>query len=388
MRRVLDDPAPGQVQQPLRPHVAVQREQGFGDPFEQALHPARRLAYLDAVRGDAHEHVGPGSRAQLAGPGAFGEGPRARRRDVLGQRRDAQLVAVLLAVEGGYVPGIARQRQGVILAVHGQDLVVTEGRQLGPDVHVELVRYAVRQRQKVPAVAIAAEQVFAADGGAVRRRPRENVAVDGGRDAAPDDGILDARPTQELRHLGHVAEHVGQVADLHHPAQLRRPPHPLFEVPDERLAGDEELVHQDPPGTDGKPPCRDEARDALLVLRPDLEVVVHGRRLAVEREAHPRVGLHLVEQAIDQLDQAQAERLEREVPLAVPVRVRDQVDDAGRRTLHRSRSAASPACRAAERRWTVTRPDGHDTTDHLRELSSRRGHPRGIRSGLEATVTS
>ena len=61
---------------------------------------------------------------------------------------------------------------------------------------------------------------------------------------------------------------------------------------------------------------------------PDLEVVVDRRGLAVEREAQPVVGLHPLEELVDQVDQTHPEDLERLVPLAIPVGVGDQVDDA------------------------------------------------------------
>jgi hypothetical protein len=69
-----------------------------------------------------------------------------------------------------------------------------------------------------------------------------------------------------------------------------------------------------------------ERADALRRLRPDLEIVVDCRELAVESEAKPLVGLQLVEQVVDDVDERDAERLERPVPLPVPVRVRNEED--------------------------------------------------------------
>jgi hypothetical protein len=66
--------------------------------------------------------------------------------------------------------------------------------------------------------------------------------------------------------------------------------------------------------------------DPSLCLWPDLEVVVDGRELAVEREAQSLVPLELVEDVVDNVDERDAEGLERAVPLPVPVRVRDEED--------------------------------------------------------------
>ena len=88
-------------------------------------------------------------------------------------------------------------------------------------------------------------------------------------------------------------------------------------------------------------------RSAALGLGPDLEVVVEHRGLAVEQEAGVRrVGFEQVEQVVEQVHEPQAERLERRVPLAVPVRVGDDADR-GRRGVRiraeRSYVAADPA---------------------------------------------
>jgi len=69
-----------------------------------------------------------------------------------------------------------------------------------------------------------------------------------------------------------------------------------------------------------------QAPNAFLCFGPDFEVVVHRRELAVEREPQSLVTLERVEYLVDDVDQRDSERLERSVPLAVPVRVRDEED--------------------------------------------------------------
>ena len=68
------------------------------------------------------------------------------------------------------------------------------------------------------------------------------------------------------------------------------------------------------------------APDALGLLRPDLEVVVDRRELAVEREGELGLRLEHLQHTVDEVDELHAEALERSVPLAVPVGVRDEVD--------------------------------------------------------------
>ena len=69
------------------------------------------------------------------------------------------------------------------------------------------------------------------------------------------------------------------------------------------------------------------ARRRGLGLGAHREVVVDHRHLPVEQEVGVgRVGLELGEQLVEQVDQPQPERLERRVPLPVPVGVGDDVD--------------------------------------------------------------
>ena len=124
-----------------------------------------------------------------------------------------------------------------------------------------------------------------------------------------------------------MAEHVRQVADPHRAAEGGCSLDTHLQVAHDRLARDEELVHEDVPGSTREPPGGGQPAQALLVLGSHLEIVVDHRHLAVEEEAGVgRVGLHRREQMVDELDQPQAEGLERRVPLPVPVSVRHDVD--------------------------------------------------------------
>jgi hypothetical protein len=152
------------------------------------------------------------------------------------------------------------------------------------------------------------------------------MKVDGRRNSTPHDRRLDSGEPEDLRHLGDVSEHVGQIADAHRAPEVRRTRKPGFEVPQRRLPVDEELVHQGLPRADRKAPGLDERANALLRLGPDLEIVVDGCQLTVEREAQPLVRLELREDLVDDVDERDPERLERAIPLAVPVRVWDEED--------------------------------------------------------------
>src|SRR5665811_1286791 len=155
------------------------------------------------------------------------------------------------------------------------------------------------------------------------------MTVDSVRDAPPDNRSLDAGLAQDLGHLGDMPEHVGQVANDHAAAQLPGALPAEAQVADDRLPGDEELVQQNLPRSNCQAATRHQAPDSRLSLWTDVQVVVDRRELAVEGTAKPLVRLELIEHPVHHLDQAHAEDLEREIPLAVPVGVRDEHDVGG-----------------------------------------------------------
>jgi hypothetical protein len=139
--------------------------------------------------------------------------------------------------------------------------------------------------------------------------------------------VLEPELAQELGHLRDVAEHVRQVPDLHPAAEPSGHGQPVLQVAHEGLAGDEELVGQGVPRPHRHPAARGEGSQARLGLGPHRQVVVHHRHLAVEHEVGVGgITLQLGQQSVEEVDEAQPERLERGVPLAVPVRVGDDVD--------------------------------------------------------------
>ena len=99
------------------------------------------------------------------------------------------------------------------------------------------------------------------------------------------------------------------------------------EIAHERLAADEKLVGHVVPRADQDAAVGDQRAQPRLVLRPQLEIVLEHDGLAVEMEVlEVGLRLHQIEQPIDEPDETETELLVGEIPLAVPVRVRDDVD--------------------------------------------------------------
>ncbi len=177
------------------------------------------------------------------------------------------------------------------------------------------------------AVAVAGGEVLGPHLAAVGCDPPERGALDGGGHAAPHHGVVDPEEPEQLRHLGDVAEHVGQVPDPHGAAEAAGALDAELEVAHEGLAGHQELVGQRVPGPEREPAGGDEPADRLLSPGPDRGVVVDDGELAVEEEVgEAEVGLEVGEQVVEQLHQPQPERLERQVPLPIPVGVGDDGD--------------------------------------------------------------
>ena len=84
---------------------------------------------------------------------------------------------------------------------------------------------------------------------------------------------------------------------------------PELQVADDRLARDEELVHEDVPGPHRDAAGRREPTQPVLRLGTDGEVVVDHRHLPVEQEVRVgRVGLESGQQVVEQLDEPAAGR--------------------------------------------------------------------------------
>ena len=122
------------------------------------------------------------------------------------------------------------------------------------------------------------------------------------------------------------------------------------QVADERLAADQKLVRHHVPRADQDAAVLDRLPQPRLLLGPDLEVVLEHDRLAVEMEVLVAgIGVEQIEQPIDERHEPEPELLVGQVPLAVPVRVRDDVDvQHGRQSVRLERQPfTAPAVRPA-----------------------------------------
>ena len=169
---------------------------------------------------------------------------------------------------------------------------------------------------------------------AVGRHP----AVDGGQAvelvpvAPPVDEAVEPEAGKDLGKLRGVAKGVGRVGDPGDRSELLADPPPLEEVPDVGLAAGKQGVRLHVPGADRQTTGAAGGRQPLGLAGSDRQVVLDHDGLAVEHEAPARVGVDQVEHPVDRVHEPRPEGLEGPIPLAIPVRVRD--DD----TLHGCRS--------------------------------------------------
>ena len=249
--------------------------------------------------------------------------------EILGERGDLEAVVVLDGVGLGHHSAQERLGAQVVRAVHAEHVVDEELADLLFVVrdarHQELG--VVRQGRRI---AVPDGQVLGPYRRSVGGLPAEPRLRDRRGHAAPHHRVAEAGEPQQLGHLGDVAEHVGQVADVHGAAVRRPLGQAELQVADDGLARDQELVHQDVPRAHGEPTGRRQGANPSGRLGTDLEIVVDHGHLPVEEEPPvARVGLHECQEAVEEVDQVEAERLEGLVPLTVPVGVGDDRDSAG-----------------------------------------------------------
>ena len=155
------------------------------------------------------------------------------------------------------------------------------------------IEAAGRQAAELVCVAVRAEL---ADGGHARtfgRLPGKSEAqpIGFGAEAAPEDERVEPEPAQDLRHLRHVPERVGHVADGHRARAEPLAHRPAEQqVAHERFGAGQELVGQHVARTDFEPASGDQAAEPGLQVRAQLDDVLEEDRLAVERQFDPAGG--------------------------------------------------------------------------------------------------
>ncbi len=213
----------------------------------------------------------------------------------------------------------------VIDTVHQQCLASRRPQLLGLDRPGCTLQHELRVEMHSSGIAVAfRRQVHHEHARPIGRLPPVLGAV--ASKATPENGVVEAEISQNLWHLSDMPKQIGQIADGHRRAELRRDSMPALEVPHQRLAADEKLVRHVVPRANQYPALGDESSQSRLVLGSQLEVVLEHDGLAVKvKVSIVGLRLHQVEQPIDETYEADAKLLKGEIPLPVPVGVRDDV---------------------------------------------------------------
>ena len=306
-------------------HVG-QRGKRIGVAFERAA--ILEIALLDpcARRRDSRQQMRPQRRAQFA--------TMARRAVERHLGHSAHVVLERAGLEGhrGNLARLVdsraepRVRLGVIGTGHHEDrrargeVALAAGDPFGA--RDEAVNRFERQ---IRAVGIAVGQIDRQHRTAVERFPGEAIAIHVAADSAPQHRRRESEAGQNLRHLRDVSELIGQVADVERPAEAARDRHADFEIANQRFAAHQETVGEHVPRPDLDFAGANQTAQPRLGARAHLEVIVEHDRLAVEVKRWDGAALDQRNHAIGHRDQPRAHLLKRLIPLAIPMRVNDEI---------------------------------------------------------------
>src|SRR5579883_1519631 len=144
---------------------------------------------------------------------------------------------------------------------------------------------------------------------------------------AIEDDVVYPEARKYRWHCSRVTERIRDIADLHPVPEFFTDRLASEQIAYHRLAADEKFIRQIIPRTDLQASVFDKLFYFLLALRAYLKIILQHARLPVKHEIF--VAAFTVaqkrEDAIHALDEHGAELLERLVPLAVPVGMRDDV---------------------------------------------------------------
>ena len=145
---------------------------------------------------------------------------------------------------------------------------------------------------------------------------------------APQHPRAQAELPRQRRPDGGVAERVRRVQGLATPAPVLGVGRAVEQVAHQRLSRRHLLVRLDVPGPYLQPVGLHQGLHVGLPVGPGPHVILEENRLAVEQEgAVGRVRREPRHEVVQHRNEPRVQRRAREVPLAVPVRVGDQVED-------------------------------------------------------------
>src|SRR5436309_2196294 len=170
--------------------------------------------------------------------------------------------------------------------------------------------------------------------------------------AAPHDAVADPELARQRRPRRRVTERIGRVEHVESSAPPLRVGRAQQQIAHQRFARRDLLVGEHVPRTHLQPARLHERAHVALALGPGSQVVLEQHGLAVEQEAAVAgVGVQALEQLIHHCDEARLKRGRRQIPLAVPVRVGNQMkDESGHRAAKPkgltllARAAIFPPC--------------------------------------------
>jgi len=146
--------------------------------------------------------------------------------------------------------------------------------------------------------------------------------------AAPHNPELHPELPRQRRQCGRMPECIGRVQHVRSPTQALGIRRAEQQVPDQRLPRRDQLVRQHVPRPYLQAAGFDECLQLALALGTSTQVILDEDGLTVEQEGpESRIGGHTFEENVEHRDEPRVKSRARKEPLAVPVRVRDQMKD-------------------------------------------------------------
>ena len=145
--------------------------------------------------------------------------------------------------------------------------------------------------------------------------------------APPEDGGVDAEAPKDLGRLGHVAEGIGKIAHRfgdspHFPCHSK----PHQHIADVGLTPRQVFVLKHVPGTHANAPLADEGKKPLPHLGADGKIVLNDDHLPIQVIGGiGGISLHQLDEGVKKLHKAESMLLKGQIPLSVPMGMRDNM---------------------------------------------------------------